>query len=123
MRSVNLPDDPVYAQFRFDAAREYPASATQLVVSGQIGDVHGDFAAQLSGALDALATVLAAADYTLADIARLGIFTTDVDAFVAHWQIVRERFAPDAVPPNTLVQVARLVSPHALLEIEALAVR
>jgi enamine deaminase RidA (YjgF/YER057c/UK114 family) len=122
MRSVNLPDDPAYARFRFDAAREFPATATQLVVSGQIGDPRGDFAAQLTGALDALVAVLDAGGYTLAEVARLGIYTTDVDLLIANWPILRSRFEPDAVPPNTLLPVVRLANARSIVEIEALAV-
>ncbi len=103
MRSVNLPDDPAFARFGFDAAREFPAAAAQLAVSGQIGDAHGDMAAQLTGALDALQAVLDAAGYTVADIARLGIYTTDIDEFVAQWPVLRRRFEPGSVPANTLL--------------------
>jgi enamine deaminase RidA (YjgF/YER057c/UK114 family) len=123
MRSVNLPDDPAYARFHFDAAREFPATAMQLVVSGQIGNSDGDMEAQLTGALDALDAVLTAAGYRFADIAKLGIYTTDVDAFVAEWAVLRGRFDPAAVPPNTLLQVPRLAHPGSLVEIDAVAAR
>jgi enamine deaminase RidA (YjgF/YER057c/UK114 family) len=120
---VNLPDDPAYARYRFDAAREFPSGATQLVTSGQIGDLRADMAGQIATALDTVAAVLSVAGYELSHVARLGIYTIDVDALVAHWSLFRTRFEPDAVPPNTLVPVVRLVSPRALVEIEAHAVR
>ena len=123
MRSVNRPDDPVYARFRFDAAREYTAGPHQIVTSGQVGDPSSDMAGQIAGALDSVAEVLALAGYTLADVTRLGFYTTDVEAFLARWETVRARFAPSAVPPNTLVQVVRFAHPTIRVEIEASAVR
>ena len=123
MRSVNRPDDPAYARFRFDAAREFPAAQGQIVTSGQVGDPHADLVGQLAGALDSIAELLALAGYTLADVTRLGIFTTDVEAFLAQWPVVRARFEPGPVPPNTLVQVARFAHPAVQVEIEASAAR
>jgi len=123
MRSVNRPDDPVYARFRFDAAREYAAGPHQIVVSGQVGDPRSDMAGQVGGALDGVAEVLGLAGYTLADVTRLGLYTTDVEAFLAQWETVRARFEPGAVPPNTLVQVVRFAHPAIRVEIEASAVR
>jgi enamine deaminase RidA (YjgF/YER057c/UK114 family) len=123
MRSLNRPDDPVYARFRFDAAREYAAGPHQIVVSGQVGDPLSDMAGQVAGALDSVAEVLGLAGYTMADVTRLGLFTTDVEAFLAQWQTVRARFEPGAVPPNTLVQVVRFAHPAIQVEIEASATR
>ncbi len=123
MRSVNLPDDPAFIRFGFDAAREIPGTAAQLLVSGQIGGLDGDMAAQISGALDALAEVLDVGGYALADIARLGIYTTDVDTFIAEWDVLKRRFAPATVPPNTLLQVSRLANPRSVVEIDAVAAR
>jgi enamine deaminase RidA (YjgF/YER057c/UK114 family) len=123
MRSVTPPGDPAYARFHFDAAREFSSTATQLVVSGQIGNTDGDMAAQLAGALDALEAVLTLAGYGLADIARLGIYTTDIDAFIAAWPVIRARFEPGAVPPNTLLEFSRLANPRSLVEVDALAAR
>jgi len=123
MRSVNRPGDPAYARFGFDAARECAAGQRQIVTSGQIGDPGADMAGQVAGALDSVADLLGLAGYTLADITRLGIFTTDVEAFLARWPIVRARFEPDPVPPNTLVQVARFAHPSVQVEIEASATR
>jgi enamine deaminase RidA (YjgF/YER057c/UK114 family) len=123
MRSVNRPDDPAYARFRFDAAREYAAGARQIVLSGQTGDPRSDMAGQVAGALDCVAEVLALAGYALADVTRLGIYTTDVEDFLVQWVIVRARFEPGAVPPNTLVQVVRFAHPAVRVEIEASAAR
>ena len=123
MRSVNRPDDRAYARFRFDGAREFSAAGLQIVTSGQTGDPGADLPGQLAGALDNLTDLLGLAGYPLAGVTRLGLYTTDVAAFVAQWDIVRGHFAPGAVPPNTLVQVARFAHPGTQVEIEASAVR
>lgn len=123
MRSVNRPDDPAYARFRFDAAREYGSGLHQIVISGQVGDPRSDMAGQVAGALDRVAEVLGLAGYTLADITRLGLFTTDIEAFLAQWPVVRARFEPGGVPPNTLLQVVRFAHPAVQAEIEASAAR
>lgn len=123
MRSVNPPGDPAFTRFHFDAAREFSAGARQIHVSGQIGDTGGDMAAQITGALDALETVLAVAGYRLTDCVKLGIYTTDIAAFIAQWPVIRDRFEPEAVPPNSLLQFPRLANPRSLVEIDAVAVR
>lgn len=123
MRSVNVPDDPAYVRYNIDSAREFSTASTQLVMSGQIGDPAEDMSGQLAGSLDAVETVLQTAGYALADIARLTIYTTDVDAFVASYSVIRSRFEPGAVPPHTLVPVSRLARLGCLVEIDAQAVR
>ena len=120
MRSVNVPGDAAFERFNFDGAREHGGL---LMMSGQIGAVHGDMRAQLAASLDAVEGVLAEAGYGLDDVIRLGIFTTDMDAFVQHWDVIRSRFAPGTVPPNTLLPLARLANPRSLVEIEATALR
>ncbi|MDT4937961.1 MAG: hypothetical protein QOG80_1632 [Pseudonocardiales bacterium] len=120
MRSLNVPGDPAFARFNFDGAREHNGV---LMMSGQIGAVDGDMPAQLAASLDAVEAVLREAGYGLGDIIRIGFFTTDMDAFVRHWDVIRSRFAPGTVPPNTLLPLARLANPRSLVEIEATAVR
>ena len=44
----------------------------------------GDMGKQIGLAMDNLETVLKAANMTLANVARLNIYTTDVDAFIAN---------------------------------------
>lgn len=123
MRSINVPDDPAFVRFHIDSAREFLTSSTQLVISGQIGDPALDMAGQLAATLDAVETVLATAGYALTDLARITIYTTNVDAFVANYAVLRSRFDPDAVPPHTLVPVPRLARPGCQIEIDGHAVR
>ena len=120
MRPIRLAHDPAYDKFGFAAGRE---ARGILMASGQIGNTRCDLAAQITSSLDAVAEVLAAGGYTLQDLLHLRILVLDVDAFIAQWEVVREYFAPDEVPPNTLYQVARLANPYSLIEIEPTAVR
>lgn len=122
MRSVIVPGDPAFMRFGIDSAREFSTSSTQLVLSGQIGDPDEDLPSQLAGALDAIQTVLDTAGYVLADLARITVYTTDVDAFVTSYEVLRDRFRPGTVPPHTLVPVARLARAGCLVEIDGHAV-
>ena len=82
-----------------------------------------DMAAQVNQSLDNLETVLRAADLDLSHVVRIGIFTTDVDRFLASFHIAIERFtAAGCRPSSTLLGVSRLAFPELLVEIEATAV-
>lgn len=84
----------------------------------------GDLAAQLTASLDNLEAVLTAADMTLADVVRLNVYTTDVDALFPHYGLLAGRLAAAGVAPaSTLLGVARLAIPTLLVELEATAVR
>lgn len=101
----------------------------QLVCAGQTAvDANGsprhldDMRGQITLALDNLEAVLDAAGMGLADITRLGVFTTDVDEAMRHFDVLGARFGPvDAAPPMTLLGVTRLAVPGLMFEIEATA--
>ena len=83
----------------------------------------GDMAAQIGLALDNLEAVLAAADMSLANVVRLNIYTTDVDAFFADYGAALGRTqAANVAPPGTLLGVQRLAFPELMVELEATAV-
>lgn len=83
----------------------------------------GDMGAQLSLALDNLEAVLRQAGMELANVVRLNIYTTDVDAFLATYENAAARTAAAGVaPPGTLLGVARLAFPELMVELEATAV-
>jgi enamine deaminase RidA (YjgF/YER057c/UK114 family) len=100
-----------------------------LVCSGQTSvdaegrPVHpGDMAAQVGQALDNLETVLHQAGFTLADVVRLNVYTTDVDAFMGALGAVGPRLgAAGCRFTSTLLGVSRLSSPELLVELEATA--
>jgi enamine deaminase RidA (YjgF/YER057c/UK114 family) len=59
---------------------------------------------------------------TLANVVRLGVFTTDVDEAVANFDVLGQRLGAHNVAPSmTLLGVSRLALPSLLFEIEATA--
>jgi 2-iminobutanoate/2-iminopropanoate deaminase len=74
--------------------------------------------------MDNLEQVLTASGYSLANVARLNYYTTDVDALLANYDAVVGRLAQAGCrPASTLLGVARLAFPDWLIEIEATAVK
>ncbi len=82
----------------------------------------GDMGEQVATAFANLQSVLQGADMTTADIVRLTVYTTDVDALLATYGAVSEALAPN-MPAMTLIGVTRLAFPELKVEIEATAVR
>jgi enamine deaminase RidA (YjgF/YER057c/UK114 family) len=82
----------------------------------------GDMRAQLALALDNLQAVLHAADMRLANLTRLHVLATDVDAALRNFDLLGQRLgSAQAMPPMTLVGVTRLAIPSLMIEIEATA--
>ncbi len=81
-----------------------------------------EMAEQVKMALANLRTVLEAADMTMADVVRLTVYTTDVDALLADYASAAEALAPN-LPAMTLIGVSRLAFPELKVEIEATAAR
>jgi enamine deaminase RidA (YjgF/YER057c/UK114 family) len=84
----------------------------------------GDMRAQAMRALDNLETILLEAGYELADVMRLTIYTTDMDAYLGAAPEVRARLAAAGCrPASTLLGISRLAMPQLLIELEATAVK
>lgn len=101
----------------------YCAGQTSVDGNGRL--LHaGDIAAQLTQALNNLETVLHQAGLTLKHVVRLNYYTTNVPAFMeAAAAVLPPRLgAVVPKPSGTLLGVASLFHPDALLEIEATAV-
>jgi enamine deaminase RidA (YjgF/YER057c/UK114 family) len=117
--------------FGFDQAqlRTMPAQLLTIAGQGPVDDdgnlLHeGDVCAQLSLTMRHISTVLDAADMTFADIIRISIYTTDVDATLAAYGAILEHLAPvGATPPATLLGVTRLAIPGMAVEIDVTAAR
>ena len=106
-----------------EGAKRQLVCAGQTAVDADGNPQHiGDMRSQISLALDNLEAVLGAAEMGLADINRLGIYATDVDAAMKHFDLLGSRFgAVNASPPMTLLGVSRLAVPGLMFEIEATA--
>ncbi|MDG6106228.1 RidA family protein [Dactylosporangium aurantiacum] len=98
--------------------------AGQTAMSGDGEPQHaGDLAAQLALSLDNLEAVLGEAGMSLADVVRLNVYTTDVDALFAHYGVLAARLgAAKVAPATTMLGVARLAIPTLMVELEATAV-
>jgi enamine deaminase RidA (YjgF/YER057c/UK114 family) len=100
-----------------------------VAISGQVafdesGTVvgQGDPAAQARQVFENLRRCLAAAGATFADVVKLTYFVTDT-AHLPAVRTVRDTFIDTERPPtSTAVQVAALVRPELLLEVEAFAI-
>jgi enamine deaminase RidA (YjgF/YER057c/UK114 family) len=93
----------------FDQAELIEGHQRMLVCSGQDAvDAEGnpqhpgDMAAQLELALDNLEAIMAAADMTLANIVRLNVYTTDVDAVIKQFQTLNDRFGNNRYATSVL---------------------
>lgn len=101
----------------------------QLICAGQTAvDAHGapqhpgDMRAQIALALNNLEAVLTQAGMGLEHVIRLGIYTTDVDEALKHFDLLGMRFGPvQCAPSMTLLGVTRLAIPGLLFEIDATA--
>jgi enamine deaminase RidA (YjgF/YER057c/UK114 family) len=113
----------------FNQAEVIEGHRREAICSGQTSvdaDGHpqhpGDMRAQVGLAMDNLEAVLAGAEMTLADVVRFNIYTTDVDALFASYNVIAQRFGAAAVqPPSTLLGVNRLAFPELMVELEATA--
>jgi enamine deaminase RidA (YjgF/YER057c/UK114 family) len=110
----------------FDQAQLVEGHRRELFVSGQdsVDDTGnpqhpGDMAAQLELALDNLEAILTDADMTLANVARLNVYTTDFDDLLKNWATLTNRVGDFA---TTLLEVSRLPAPGLLVLLEATAV-
>lgn len=101
-----------------------------LYISGQTAmsaegrpEHDGDMAGQLGLAVDNLEAVLAAAGMTLANLVRLNVYTTDVDALFPHYGVLAGRLGVAGVSPTTtMLGVTRLAVPGQMVELEGTAV-
>ena len=101
-----------------------------LYISGQTAmsrdgrpEHEGDMAAQLALAVDNLEAVLTEAEMSLANLVRLNVYTTDVDALFPHYGVLAGRLGVARVAPTTtMLEVNRLAIPGQLIELEGTAV-
>ncbi|MBX5446791.1 RidA family protein, partial [Sphaerobacter sp.] len=78
--------------------------------------------AQVRQALDNLEVVLGQAGFTLADVVRLTLYTTDMDGLFSVWdEVVGRLNQAGCRTAMTLLGVQRLAYPEMLVEIEATA--
>jgi enamine deaminase RidA (YjgF/YER057c/UK114 family) len=96
-------------------------SGTTATVDGEVV-CPGDAAGQTRQALATLAQALERAGFTVADVVRTRVFVTDISRWEEIGRVHGEVFG-DVRPATSMVQVAALIDPAMLVEIEADAVR
>ncbi|MEU7073497.1 RidA family protein [Streptomyces narbonensis] len=96
----------------------------QTAMSAEGKPLHeGDMEAQLALSVENLEAVLGEAGMTLANLVRLNVYTTDVDALFPHYGVLAGRLgAAGAAPATTMLGVVRLAVPGQLVELEGTAV-
>ena len=117
-------------QYGFNQAEVIEGHSRLLVCSGQTaidGEGHtqhaGDLRAQIELSVSNLTAVLDEAGMSLANVVRLTIYTTDVDAMIQNFDALVGPFGAVGVkPPQTLLGVNRLAFPELMVELEATAV-
>jgi len=96
-------------------------SGTTSTVDGVVTH-RGDAAAQTRQALQIVRSALERAGFSLNDVVRTRIFVTDISRWEEIGRVHGEVFG-DVRPASSMLQVAALIDPEMLVEIEADAVR
>lgn len=117
-------------QFRtiYTHAREVPAGTRHLHVSGQFGvapdgQMQADFASQLDQAMNNVEALLASAGMGQADVVKTTFFLTRAADLATLGEARRRRWASDAPAAVTVIVVAALARPDALVEVEVTGAR
>jgi reactive intermediate/imine deaminase len=103
-----------------------PQAGRPVFIAGQVANDKsgavvgkGDFKAQTKQVFENLKTAVEAAGATMADVAKITIYVTDLSQ-IAAFREVRQQYFTGNLPASTLVQVVSLARPEYLLEIEAI---
>jgi reactive intermediate/imine deaminase len=112
----------------FSQAISAPASGRLVFISGMTarrpdGSIAGigDIEAQTRQVCENIKAAVEAAGGTMANVCRVDVYVRNVEHFAAIHKVRREYF-PSPPPASTLVEVAKLLSPDYLIEINAMAV-
>ncbi|MGH8464872.1 MAG: RidA family protein [Pseudomonas sp.] len=109
-----------------------PAGHRTIYVAGQLGFLPdgtmagepGDFSAQAEQAFRNVSEALRSAGSSWDQVVKINMYVTDARSQLPLLRQVRDRFVnTDSPPTSTTVQIASLVVPGALFEIDAVAVQ
>jgi enamine deaminase RidA (YjgF/YER057c/UK114 family) len=116
--SSGAPWEPVVGYSRAVAAGDHVwVTGCTSLVDGEV--VHeGDAFAQTQQAIRNVAWALEQLDASLDDVVRTRIYVTDISRWEEYGRAHGEAFA-EVMPATTMVQVAALIDPRMLVEVEA----
>jgi enamine deaminase RidA (YjgF/YER057c/UK114 family) len=101
----------------------YFAGQLGLDMNNKFVGGEGDFRAQCMQAFDNMSLALKAAGARWSDVVKINNFLVDIQANMAVFREVRDRYLNKAAPPaSTTIGVPALARPGGLFEIEAIAV-
>ena len=103
-----------------------PQRGRPVFIAGQVANDRtgavvgkGDFKAQTKQVLENLKTAVEAAGGSMANVAKITIYVTDLSQ-IAAFREIRQQYFSGNLPASTLVQVVALARPEYLIEIEAI---
>jgi enamine deaminase RidA (YjgF/YER057c/UK114 family) len=101
----------------------YLAGQLGLDMDNKFVGGEGDFRAQCAQAFENMTLALKAAGARWSDVVKINNFLVDIQANMAAFREVRDRYLNKAAPPaSTTIGVPALARPGGLFEIEAIAV-
>ena len=120
--SSGAPWEPVVGYSRAVAAGDHVwVTGCTSIVEGEV--VHeGDPYRQTVQALRNVAWALGQVGASLADVVRTRVFVTDIRRWEEYGRAHGEAFG-DVMPATSMVQIAALIDPRMLVEVEAVAYR
>ena len=120
--SSGTPWEPLVGYSRAVAAGDHVwVSGCTAVVDGEVRHA-GDMYAQTRQAIDNVRAALTEIGAGLSDVVRTRMFVTDIGRWEDVARAHSEAFG-DARPATSMVEVARLIDPAMLVEVEAVAYR
>ena len=82
----------------------------------------GDMSGQIRVCYEMVTLALKSVQLTWRDVTHIYTFTTEMETYLAEEQAVARAFFGDTPPPSTLIEVAKLVDPEWLVEVQVDAV-
>ncbi len=120
--STGTPWEPVVGYSRAVAAGDFVFVAGCTSTDGAEFVHGGDAYAQTAQALRNVADALGRLGLGLADVVQTRIYVTDIDRWEEYGRAHSAAFG-DTMPATTMIQIAAMVDPRMLVEVEAVAYR
>ena len=120
--STKTPWEPVVGYSRAVAAGDFVFVSGCTSVADGVFVHEGDAEAQTTQAIANVAQALEALGVGLADVVRTRMFVTDISRWEEYGRAHGAAFG-DVLPATSMIEVAGLIDPRMLIEVEAVAYR